>query len=137
MFNTVFVIDDNPGNNLLSKIILTEYGFVQKIHAFLSAKEALEELKKMVNGEIIRKFPEIIFLDINMPRMNGWEFLEQFEQLPQTVIQDCQVYMLSSSLFELDEQKAKTYSSVRGFFEKPISEAMLKTIKDKGFLILK
>ena len=65
------------------------------------------------------RFPHLMLIDINMPVLNGWEFLEAYEKLG--VPQKVDMYMLSSSVYENDIEKAKTYTKVKGFISKPLS----------------
>ncbi|MCS6968680.1 MAG: PAS domain S-box protein [Cytophagales bacterium] len=107
---SIVLIDDDPIVNMVSKTLLQRHYPGIIIHTFLKAEEALEFLKKA------KKKPSLILLDIIMPGMNGWQFLEQFEQLPEKP----PVFMLSSSLRRADQEEARRYPSVVDFITKPL-----------------
>jgi len=113
----IFLIDDDEIQNLInSKVIeVTASGF--DVQAFTSAEKALEVLE---SGES----PSLIFLDINMPKMNGWDFLDACGTKglkPRT-------YMLSSSINNKDIARSETYDIVRGFICKPLVVERLQEI---------
>ncbi len=115
----IWFIDDDDINNLLSERLIGKHFPDTKCRTFIDAEEALNELQK--NSTLK---PDAIFLDINMPRMNGWEFLEEFEKLKLPI----NVYMLTSSIDPRDQQKAHTYSFVKDFISKPLREERLRLI---------
>jgi CheY-like chemotaxis protein len=106
------------------RIIETHFSF--KTIAFTDPLQALEQLKQwLVNATFL---PEIIFLDIEMPDMNGWEFLDELHALPDTLIEKCYIIILTSSIDVDDIEKSKTYSVVRDFISKPLTTDKLKEI---------
>jgi CheY-like chemotaxis protein len=116
---TIFLIDDDAITNYVNKKIITKsYPFT--IVEFTSSTEALAVLKEYSSSET-HLFPEIIFLDINMPHMDGWEFLEEFQKLPGTVLDKCEVIMLSSSIDTYDIERSKKYKIVKQFISKPLT----------------
>ncbi|RZM28582.1 MAG: response regulator, partial [Pedobacter sp.] len=78
---------------------------------------AIDYLKELQTQQ--QTLPNLILIDINMPVLNGWEFLEAYEKMNTT--QKIDMYMLSSSVYENDIEKAKTYKTVKGFISKPLS----------------
>lgn len=131
--NSVLLIDDNKATNLLHTKVIERQGAAVLIQTARTGEEALdflaEKLQQSPNGEA---FPDLIFLDINMPRMDGWEFLEEYRkrnyQVAPTVI--C---MLSGSLNESDQQRASQNDLVCEYFEKPLTKESLNTILEKCF----
>jgi len=115
----VWFIDDDAINNMLSERMIKKHFPKTKSTSFLNATEAYKLLK-----ETITEFPDAIFLDINMPVMNGWDFLEVFEKLDLEI----PIYMLTSSIDPKDQEKAHKYSSVKDFISKPLKEDRLKMI---------
>jgi response regulator RpfG family c-di-GMP phosphodiesterase len=117
----VWFIDDDEINNMLSERMMKRVMPEADIKLFISAEEALEMLKNK-NGEI----PDAIFLDINMPRMNGWEFLDSLAVLNINP----NVYMLTSSIDSRDQDKASKYTQVNDFISKPLREERLRLLID-------
>lgn len=113
-FDVIFLVDDDPINNLINRRLLGKIGIGDYIEEFLSAQEALEKIKQLPKENSL-----LIFLDINMPVLNGWEFLEKYTVLfPE---RKDKIIILSSSIDYQDRQKAFEYPIVSGFLEKPLS----------------
>lgn len=113
-FDVIFLVDDDPINNLINRRLLGKAGIGLRIEEFLSAQEALEKIKDLAEDKTL-----LIFLDINMPVLNGWEFLDAYGAVypkrADTIV------ILSSSIDYQDRQKAQEYPIVSGFLEKPLS----------------
>ena len=75
----ILLVDDDEATNFLHKIMINDAGCAQGIHVAKNGKEAIEYLTNAIEGKYPQ--PDLIFLDINMPVMNGWEFLDEFEQI--------------------------------------------------------
>ncbi len=113
-FDVIFLVDDDPINNLINRRLLGKTGIGNDIEEFLSAREALEKIKLLSQEGSL-----LIFLDINMPVLNGWEFLDEYSSLFPN--RNDVIVILSSSIDFQDRQKALEYSVVSGFLEKPLS----------------
>ena len=113
------IIDDDSVNNSLVKMSLTKYGGLMDIISFTSAIDALETIgtfdKSLHNG-----YPTIILLDINMPVMNGWAFLNEYDKLEDCIKSHNKIYMLSSSIDWHDIELSKENRNVNGYFIKPL-----------------
>jgi len=129
--NCILLIDDDGTTNFLHKIIIQETGLAEKVVAVQSGKEALEYLEKKEDGEYPR--PDLIFLDINMPAMNGWEFLEEYNKLDQSLKGQIMIVMLTTSINPDDETKAQDIDLIDGFLSKPLTEEMLAEIIENHF----
>ncbi|MCX6185989.1 MAG: response regulator [Bacteroidetes bacterium] len=112
------LIDDNEVDNYVSKHIITRSKLVEKISVASSAKEALEFLNSLLANS--NDFPNIIMLDIRMPEMDGFEFLDEFVKFPKSIIKGCNIIMLSSSNDQSDIEKSNTYKVVKGYLNKPL-----------------
>ncbi len=112
------LIDDNEVDNYVSKHIITRSKLVEKISVASSAIEALEFLNSLLANS--NDFPNIILLDIRMPEMDGFEFLDEFMKFPIAIIKGCSIIMLSSSNDQSDIEKANTYKLVKGYLNKPL-----------------
>lgn len=106
-------------------------GISDNIHTCFSGQEALNYLKSELEGT--HPQPTLIFLDINMPGMNGWEFLEEYEKLELAQKGEVVLTMLSNSIDDRDQEKAENYSTVRGYYSKPLSEDGLESILETHF----
>lgn len=119
----ILLIDDDPVNNLVNtRIIQRHFGFDPAV--FDDAGKALQYLRSCLPTE----FPELIFLDINMPEMNGWDFLDALQTLPMELQRECRVVMLSSSIDIHDFRKASSYSFVKDFISKPLTPESLDVV---------
>jgi CheY-like chemotaxis protein len=125
-FKSILVIDDDPISNMISTKMI-EMSSDCPVISFTDPCAALEKLKEWHTPEA-NDFPKIIFLDINMPVLNGWEFLDEFQKLSGKHIDQCSVFMLSSSIDRKDIAKSKTYSTVQNFIPKPLTPDKLKTL---------
>lgn len=131
--DTVCIIDDDPIFVYGTKVILNcNSSFCSDIIVYDNGKEALDDLKALVNSN--EELPDVIFLDLNMPIMNGWQFLHHFCEIPD-IETKTSIYILSSSVCSEDHEKAKAYGIVKDFIEKPFTDAkfssLLKTIENE------
>jgi len=120
-FNSIVLIDDDPINNLINKRLINKLNICSKVDEFLEAEKALVSIKSACQDEKL-----LILLDINMPVMNGWDFLNQY--LSNCQSREDKIVMLSSSIDFQDRQKAEEYDCVTGFIEKPLTADKLKKI---------
>lgn len=126
--NRIMLIDDDPICQLISTRILQMFSSYAT-ETFTDPTEALKEISLRVENERNR-LPLFILLDINMPVMNGWHFLDEFEKNhPEILAQTC-VIMLTSSTHSADKDMAKRYKSVREFLSKPLTEAKVRQIEE-------
>jgi CheY-like chemotaxis protein len=121
---TIFLIDDDSVTNFINTKIIQGY-FPFTVVGFTNAREALQELNRYKTPED-DSIPDLILLDINMPIMDGWEFLDEFEKLPDYLLRKCNVTMLTSSVDEDDIEKSRRYKCVAGFVSKPLTVEALK-----------
>ena len=124
----IILVDDDVITNLINTKIIT-MNTPHKVEAFTNGNEALEQIYNGLDKSA-DKFPDIIFLDINMPVMDGWEFLEQFEKIPLATRRKCSVFLLTSSIDSEDIEKSKTHQSVCDFISKPLTANKIKTLKN-------
>ncbi|MBO6606677.1 response regulator [Psychroserpens sp.] len=127
----ILLIDDDEATNFLHKILIDKEGYTEKCVAVQSGKEALDYLKSKEDGE--QPQPELIFLDINMPVMNGWEFLEAYNKLDSEQQGHIVVVMLTTSLNPDDKDKAATIDSIAAFRNKPLTIEMVNELIEEHF----
>lgn len=118
------IVDDNELDSFVLKNVLSANGFTSEALLMPDGRSALDYLK-INNSE---KLPRVIFLDIMMPGMDGFEFLEHFEKLPQEVRDKCRIILISTSESFKDLNRANKNRFVYRFLNKPITEAMLNAI---------
>jgi CheY-like chemotaxis protein len=123
----VMLIDDTEVDAFISKRMLTSTQFSSEITEFYSAQKALEFLDE--NRDNSFALPHLIFLDLHMPAMDGFDFMEKFEMLPKSVVDSCKVIMLSSSIDPLDEKKIKQNKNILKFLTKPLSKDQLMALE--------
>lgn len=126
----VVLIDDDQVNNFVCESIIRSERFADEVVSFEWAEDALAYLKKSVE-QPAQSFPDLIFLDINMPGMDGWSFIDEYRQLPKEYLDNCCLFMLSSAVDRKDIISAKSYEEVKDFFSKPLSPEILSFIKDE------
>jgi len=127
-YRRVMIIDDSKIDRLLVELNIKRYDFAEEIISKESAKSALQYLEASANCP--EKLPELIFLDIRMPEIDGFGFLCEFEKLPDSVKKNCTIMMLSSSLDPEDLDRAEKNVFVKKFVNKPINGQKLQEIVD-------
>lgn len=126
----VFLIDDDNIYQFTARKILESTGLAKHIQSFYNGNEALNYFKdqKNISSETL---PDFIFLDINMPVMNGWEFLEEYNKLYGNLPKPIIVYVVSSSIDSYDMNKSKEYKSVSDYIVKPITRIKYKELLEE------
>ena len=130
MDKSIFVIDDYSISLVTANQAIKQHGFFGKITTYSEAQLALDYLINNQNNPAV--LPNVILLDLNMPIMNGWEFLEALEELAPNLINLIDIYILSSSVDPGDIQRSKKYTSVNGFLSKPLAQNMLQNMMKTG-----
>jgi CheY-like chemotaxis protein len=113
------VVDDDLISNLICRFNIQKFDSKAEITLYTEPETALTVIEQTY-GPGTRHLPTVLFLDINMPSMTGWEFLDKFENLPAHIHKQFIIYILSSSIEEPDYQKASLHPLVSGFLSKPL-----------------
>ena len=116
----VFLIDDDNIYQFTARKILESTGLAKHIQSFYNGSEAIKYFKDSTNLDS-ENLPDVIFLDINMPVMNGWEFLEEYRNLVGSFPKPPVVYVVSSSIDSYDIKKSKQYEAVTDYIVKPVT----------------
>jgi len=127
----ILLIDDSPADNFICNRAIRKAAVAETVTTTTGAREALDFLAKAINGKFPK--PEIIFLDINMPGMSGWDFLEEYKLLEKAQKAEIIVCMLSTSNDKIDKKKAAGYDDVSGYVSKPLTKEKLMSIIAQHF----
>lgn len=125
-FEKVMIIDDNNIDLYITKRLIIKNNFGKKVLEFVDAKEALNYLQN--NQDNISLMPQIIFIDIYMPGMSGFEFMESYDKLSATLKTYCKVYIISSTIDEYDIERSRLDKNLTAFQVKPITKDFLESI---------
>lgn len=117
--HAVCLIDDDKIYQFTARKILESTGLARSIVSFFNGSEAIGYFRE--NAQNKDQLPDVVFLDINMPVMNGWDFLDEFQQLRNKIEKTILIYMVSSSVDDTDIQKSRTYQEVKDYIVKPIN----------------
>jgi CheY-like chemotaxis protein len=120
------IIDDDQVYVFAMKKMIMGNAFCREVITFKNGEEALEFLHSKMKDA--NDLPEIIMVDINMPVMDGWEFLDEFIKLMPSLSRKITIYMISSSIRQVDIERAKMYSEVQDYIVKPLLIDNLKKI---------
>ncbi len=129
LLKTIMLIDDDVPTNYLNKMVIDQTECAEKVITVNSGIEALSFLKEQPK----EMMPDLIFLDINMPAMNGWEFLEAYKSIPADKKENTVVMMLSTSENPDDKMRAKCIKDISGFMVKPLSEDVVTNVMGEFF----
>ena len=117
---SVLLVDDDEINNFISIKLIKKALLNTEIMACLNGKFAIDQLVEIQRNDI-SKLPDYILLDINMPIMNGWEFLDEYKRLNIDPLGKTKIFIISSSVFSNDINKARSYPLVKDFISKPLN----------------
>jgi CheY-like chemotaxis protein len=121
------LVDDNELTNLFHKKIIERSGYAGDIHVSLNGMEAINYLQG--NGENKQLLPpDLIFLDLNMPVMDGWEFIEKYENLPPEKRAKSVVLIVTTSPHPEDKIRAARHNLITKYYTKPLSQEMINEI---------
>lgn len=134
MLHKVLFVDDDPIALLLAKLVLSKNNFATISHTASNGLEAIEFLNDPVNlqnNQMDLDKPFLIILDLNMPVMDGWEFLEEFSKKHLENYSNVKIILLSSSIDPEDINRSKNYPNVLDFLSKPFTKDMAEEIKTR------
>ena len=134
-YNHVLLIDDNEVDNYLTERVIAGSDFANKIDTCTSGQKALDYLRSRFHD--LEQIPNIIFLDINMPVVDGFVFLFEWEDFPVEVKNKCEVVVLSSMLHNDIIDKITNDKNVKEFIPKPLSQSALKRLSRKPVSVFK
>lgn len=119
MTHDFIIVDDDPINNMLCQLIIEQRFATVCTRSFVDPCDALAYVEATYSNADAP--PTILFLDINMPALTGWEFLNVFESFTAAIKEHFKIYMLSSSVDPKDKERADTNANVLAYIEKPLT----------------
>ena len=130
MLERILCVDDDPITLMLCKKVIQKSNFSKEIDTAVNGEDALNYFDGLLTTKATsNNFPQLIFLDLNMPVMNGWEFLDVFSKNQYLKFSETKVIVLSSTIDPDDIQKSKQYPMVIEFLSKPITTEILELLK--------
>jgi len=129
MYKRVFIVDDDEVSIFLTETTLAMEEFAEEYLSFMHTRDAADALLASANGTSSDPLPEMVFLDLNMPLMNGWDLLDALAPYEQQIIDSTKIFILTSSLDAQEVKKAEKYKLVTDFLEKPLSELTIQQLK--------
>ncbi|WP_438710676.1 response regulator [Aquimarina muelleri] len=124
---TCIIDDDTMYVNLVKKIVEAK-SLCKNLMVFQNGKEALTYFEAILTNLNKKTIPDIIFLDLNMPVMDGWEFLENFTKIKNKLEKKIILYIVSSSINPVDIERAKSINTVKDYLVKPVTLKELESI---------
>jgi len=129
-FKKVLLIDDDDIVNSINSVIIKHAKFAEEVESINSVERAIAFLNEARNNEAL---PQVIFLDLNMPGQDGWDFMEEYERL--NLNGSTKVIMLTSSISLKDEERASSSDHITAFISKPLSPELLDSIYDSYLVV--
>lgn len=123
------LIDDDKVINYYNQKVINKHSNFGEVISVNSGKNGLTYLLDAIKGEAIK--PNLIFLDINMPAMNGWEFIEEFKKLDPVFTEDIKIVLLTTSNNPEDFERSKQIELVSEYINKPLSKEILEDLTTK------
>ncbi len=123
---TICIIDDEIIVHFIINTIISKFDNKITVLAYNNGEEAIISFKKMLPAE--EHIPDIVLLDINMPVMDGWQFLDEFIKIKSQINKKIAIYILSSSSAPEDINKSKSYSAISGYLSKPLESDTLRNL---------
>ena len=134
--NCLLLVDDDEGHHFLTKLVIEETAVTRQIHTAWDGSEALDYVtsrgKFEANGDTYPK-PDLILLDINMPKMDGWGFMKEFNKLSDAQKRRTMIVMLTTSENLDDRDRARAIEGIADFKNKPLTPEMLEEMVQRYF----
>jgi len=119
------IVDDDPTNNLICKLVIEKFDSNANVTVFQQPEQAISYFQSLVKNEVRKKI--VLFLDVNMPTMTGWDFLDKFQMFDSSIKNMFEIYILTSAIEDFEFEKTK-YPMVKAFLSKPLRKSTLKEL---------
>ncbi len=123
----LFLVDDDEIFRTAAEVLIKALGLAEEVVSLENGLLAYDALIPLENTP--DELPELMFLDINMPVMNGWELLEELKHAPEIIRNKVQIHILTSSIAPEDLNLSKTYDFIEGYITKPLTNSDIERIK--------
>lgn len=133
MIKNLLCVDDDDIAQFYTHSIIEDADFIENSLSVFDGQKAIDFFEQLLKNNHLTNIPELVLLDINMPIMDGWEFLQVFSRKFRPEFQDVKIAIVSSSVNPADFEKAKEYPFVIDFISKPITADILKLIDERYF----
>jgi len=120
----VFIIDDDSIHQRIAQIMIEKHQLFDEYISFTEAEKAVAFLKENKTND--EELPDVILLDLNMPVIDGWDFLDLYEGFRGEVSKPIRIFIVTSSVDDKDITRAQNYSAVNGFISKPLSPDIIR-----------
>ena len=129
--HTILLVDDDAPTLFLNKLVIEDLDCTDRVLTAENGRQAIDMLTEKIDDEFL--CPDLILLDINMPIINGWEFMDKYQILSAEQKAKIVVVMLTTSLNPDDRSRAESIEDIKDFVSKPLDEITLKDIIEKHF----
>lgn len=126
MKKSVLIVDNDPIYRTISHKLIEKFDLAETIYIKNDGYQAINFITYSIENKT--ELPKIILLDIEMPIMNGWEFMDEYCKIKNPILTTVEIYIVSSSISQNDKNKAQSYDEIKGFISKPLSLEDLKSI---------
>jgi CheY-like chemotaxis protein len=129
-YTTAILIDDNNIDNFINGQMLAYTSFSRKRYTATNGQLGLELIHNLISGKETgeQTYPDILFVDINMPVMDGLQFIREFREIDDDHLQQCKIVVLTSSIHEVDREKVRQIDPEIAFANKPLTEVLLNSL---------
>lgn len=128
--NTIWIVDDDEVYTFVLKKNIKLLNICDHVSIHSNGEKGISSLKETISSN--KELPDIILLDINMPVMDEWQFMDEFVKMKHLLSKEILIYIASSSIATEDKLKAKSYSEISDYYEKPIGTDILTRITGLG-----
>lgn len=128
LLKMIFIVDDDPIHQQIANIMIRRQGIGENVRAFSDAQDVLDYLRQYSFEPDL--LPDLILLDLNMPVMDGWEFLNDYAGFYKDLSKQIGIFVLTSSIDDKDRKKVDDYSFVRGYLTKPLSNEIITKLQE-------